>query len=178
MGSTMKGLCSLAGVVCASLLFSPVLSLPAAADPAPATEADARIVAAMDLIDAMGGREAITFQISRVVPAQMQALEGQFPGMSAEMRGLIERSMREEMSRGVNRLLSQMAGAWAQRFTARELRDIAAFHRSPSGRKLRAEQQDLQRELSDIGRTWGEDIGKRIQQRLREETTRSAPLTS
>jgi hypothetical protein len=98
--------------------------------------------------------------------------------MSAEMRGMIERSMREEMARGVNRLLSQMAGAWAERFTARELREISAFHRSPAGRKLRAEQQDLQRELSDIGRVWGEEIGKRIQQRLREETTRSAPLTS
>ena len=71
-----------------------------------------------------------------------------------------------------------LAGAWAERFTARELREISAFHRSPAGRKLRAEQQDLQRELSDIGRVWGEEIGKRIQQRLREETTRSAPLTS
>jgi len=174
----MKGLCSLAGVVCASLLFSPLLSVPALAAPVTASEADARMAAAMDLIDAMGGREAITFQISRVVPAQMQELQTQFPNMSAEMRSTIERSMREEMARGVNRLLSQMAGAWAERFTARELREISAFHRSLAGRKLRAEQQDLQRELSDIGRVWGEEIGKRIQQRLREETTRSAPLTS
>jgi hypothetical protein len=174
----MKVLSLLAGVLCASLLFAPALSAPALAAPAPASEADARMAAAMDLIDAMGGREAIMFQISRVVPSQMQELQTQFPNMSAEMRGMIERSMREEMARGVNRLLSQMAGAWAERFTARELREISAFHRSPAGRKLRAEQQDLQRELSDIGRVWGEEIGKRIQQRLREETTRSAPLTS
>jgi len=174
----MRNLYSLAGVMCASLLCSPVLSLPAVAAPATAIEADARLAAATDLIDAMGGRDAVMFQISRVVPVQMQELQAQFPNMSAEMRGIIERSMREEMARGVNRLLTQMAGAWAERFTARELREIAAFHRSPAGQKLRTEQQDLQRELSDIGRNWGEDIGKRIEQRLRQDTTRNAPLTS
>lgn len=174
----MRNLCSAAGVVCASLLFSSMLSLPALAAPTTASEADARMAAAMDLIDAMGGRDAVMFQIDRVVPVQMQQLKSQFPNMSAEMRGTIERSMREEMSRGVNRLLTQMAGAWAERFTAREMREIAAFHRSPAGQKLRTHQQDLQRELSNIGRSWGEDIGKRIQQRLHQDTTRSAPLTS
>jgi hypothetical protein len=174
----MRKLCSAAGLVCATLLFSPMLGMPAVAAPVTASEADARMAAAMDLIDAMGGRDAVMFQISRVVPVQMQELQVQFPNMSVEMRDTIERSMREEMARGVNRLLTQMAGAWAERFTARELRDIAAFHRSPAGQKLRTQQQDLQRELSDIGRNWGEDIGKRIQQRLRQDTTRSAPLTS
>ena len=170
---------SLAGVACLALLMSPMLATPSmAARPTPAAEMDARMTAAMDLMDAMGGRQSVLTQISRVIPAQMQALQTQFPNMSADMRNAIETSMREEMSKGVNQLLTQMAGAWAHRFTVKELQELTAFHRSPTGKKLRANQEDLQRELSDIGRSWGKDIGARIQQRIKEQSTKSAPLTS
>jgi uncharacterized protein len=171
---------SLAGVMCLSLMLTPTLGLPAVAAAAPTTasDMDARMVAAMDLLDAMGGRQSIMSQISAVVPAQMQELQTQFPNMSSEMRMAIEHSMRDEMAKGVNQLLTRMAGAWAHRFTSKELREIAAFHRSPAGKKLRSEQEDLHREVSEIGRSWGKEIGKRIQQRLREQTTRPPALTS
>jgi len=149
-----------------------------AARPTQAAEMNARLSAAMELMDAMGGRQSVMTQISRVIPSQMQALQTQFPTMSADMRNAIETSMRDEMSKGVNQLLTQMAGAWAHRFSEKELRELTAFHRSPTGQKLRANQEDLQRELSDIGRSWGKDIGNRIQQRLKERTTKGAPLTS
>lgn len=180
----MTRLISLAGVtyralVCSALLVSPILVAPAsAAAPVTAGDMDARMSAALDLLDAMGGRHSIMSQISRVIPAQMQELQAQFPNMTTDMRNAIESSMRDEMSKGVNQLLTKMAGAWAHRFSAKDLREIAAFHRSPAGKKLRAEQEDLQREISDIGRNWGAEIGRRIQQRLREQSTRPPALTS
>ena len=170
---------SLAGVACLALLMSPMLVTPSfAAKPTPAAEMDARMVAATELMDAMGGRQSVMTQISRVIPSQMQALQTQFPNLSSDMRNAIESSMRDEMSKGVNQLLSQMAGAWAHRFTVKELRELTAFHRSPTGKKLRANQEDLQRELTEIGRSWGKDIGNRIQQRLKERSTKGEPLTS
>jgi hypothetical protein len=150
----------------------------AAAAPAPAGDLEARVVAVKDLLDAMGGRQSIVDQIDRVVPAQMQALQTQFPSMTADTRRMIEKSMREEMTVGVNQLLTQMAMAWARRFTVGELRQIATFHRSPAGQRLRAQQEDLQREIAEIGRNWGVDIGRRIQQRLQEYLTKPPALTS
>jgi hypothetical protein len=139
---------------------------------------DARMAAAMDLLDAMGGRASVMSQITRVIPAQMQTLQEQFPRMTSDMRLAIETSMRVEMTKGVNQLLNQMAGAWAQRFAAADLREIAAFHRSPPGRRLRAEQAELQREISEIGHNWGVEIGRRIQERLKEQVAKPPALTS
>jgi hypothetical protein len=160
--------------MCLALMTTPFAAVANAAD----ADMNARLAAATDLLDAMGGRQAILDQIERVVPAQIQALQTQFPTMAAETRKLIEKSMREEMTIGVNQLLSKMAAAWARRFTAADLRQIATFHRSPAGQRLRAQQEDLQREIAEIGRAWGVDIGRRIQQRLQEQLTKPPALVS
>ena len=167
---------SVLSVLCLALLTLPV----AAVANAQAANADmnARLAAASDLIDAMGGRQSVIDQINRVIPAQMQALQAQFPDLTVETRRLIEKSMRDEMTLGVNQLLTQMANAWARRFTVTDLRQIAAFHRSPSGQRLRAQQEDLQREIAEIGRNWGADIGRRIQQRLQEHLSKPPALVS
>lgn len=169
---------SLASVTCLALLLAPLPARAVTAAPVTAGEMDARMAAAMDLLDAMGGRASVMSQIARVIPAQMQTLQEQFPRMTSDMRLAIETSMRVEMTKGVNRLLNQMAGAWAQRFTAADLRQIAAFHRSAPGRRLRAEQAELQREISEIGRNWGVEIGRRIQERLKEQVAKPPALTS
>ena len=162
-------------VTCLALLLLPFASFAARAQ---SSDMDARLAAAGDLLDAMGGRQSVMEQINRVIPLQMQALQSQFPSMTADTRRLIEQSMRDEMSVGVNQLLAQMASAWARRFTANELRSISAFHRSPAGQRLRAQQEDLQREIAEIGRNWGADIGRRIQENLRRQLSKPAPLVS
>lgn len=164
---------SLVSVICLALM-TPFATVANAAD----ADLNARIAAAHDLLDAMGGRQSVLDQIERVVPAQMQALQTQFPTMAAETRRLIEQSMREEMTIGVNQLLTKMASAWARRFSVVDLRQIATFHRSPTGQRLRAQQEDLQREIAEIGRGWGVDIGRRIQQRLQEHLSKPPALTS
>ena len=167
------------GVTCLALLLSP-LSAHAAPKAAavPSAEMNARIVAAADLLEAMGGRKSVMEQIDRVVPAQMAALQTQFPLITPDTRRMIERSMRTEMAHGVNNLLSQMAAAWARRFTAAEMREIAAFHRSPTGKRLREHQAELQREISEIGRNWGADISRKLQDRLNDYMKQPQALTS
>jgi hypothetical protein len=165
-------------MTCLALLILP-FALPAHAQPAsPSADMDARMAAANDLLDAMGGRQSVMDQINRVIPIQMQALQSQFPSMTADTRSLIEKSMRDEMTIGVNRLLTQMASAWARRFSATDMHQIAAFHRSAAGQRLRAQQEDLQREIAEIGRNWGVDIGKRIQDRLQQQLNKPPALTS
>jgi hypothetical protein len=168
---------SVLSVLCLALLTMPFAAV-ANAQSAQNADMNARLSAASDLIEAMGGRQSVIDQINRVIPAQMQALQTQFPDLTAETRRLIEKSMRDEMTLGVNQLLTQMANAWARRFSVTDLRQIAAFHRSPSGQRLRAQQEDLQREIAEIGRNWGADIGRRIQQRLQEHLSKPPALVS
>jgi hypothetical protein len=163
-------------VTCLALLLLPFAAFTAHAQSA--SEMDARLAAAGDLLDAMGGRQSVLQQIDHVIPMQMQALQSQFPSMTAETRRIIEKSMRDEMAVGVNQLLDQMANAWARRFSASELSAISAFHRSPAGQRLRAQQEDLQREIAEIGRNWGADIGRRIQENLKRQLSKQPPLVS
>lgn len=163
-------------VTCLALLLLPFASIAARAQSA--SEMDARLSAASDLLDAMGGRASVMAQINHVIPLQMQALQAQFPSMTAETRNIIEKSMRDEMSIGVNQLLNQMAAAWARRFTANEMHAISAFHRSPAGQRLRAQQEDLQREIAEIGRNWGADIGRRIQENIKRQMSKPPALVS
>jgi len=152
-------------LLCLAVFFP----LAASAASVPPAEMNARIAAASDLLDAMGGRQSIVDQISKVIPLQMRALRVQFPTMTEETQRIVEQSMREEMSVGVNELLTQMAAAWARRFSAEDMRQIATFHRSAAGQRLRRQQEELQREISEIGRNWGAEIGRRIQERLQQQ---------
>jgi hypothetical protein len=167
-------------VTCLAMLVSPFVATaaPMATAPVAQAEMNARVAAATDLLEAMGGRKSVMEQIDRVIPAQMAALQTQFPSITTDTRRIIESSMRTEMTHGVNRLLSQMAGAWARRFTAAEMREIAAFHRSPAGRHLREHQAELQREISEIGRSWGADISRKLQERLNDYMKQPQALTS
>ena len=99
-----------------------------------ALDMDARMTAATDLVDAMGGRESIVEQINRVIPLQMLALQKQFPTMTIESHRIIENSLREEFMNGVDMLLGRIAGTYAHRFTTDEMRSMAHFNRSNAGR--------------------------------------------
>jgi hypothetical protein len=154
------------------------LAFLAATARAQADDMSARLAAAADLLEAMGGRQSIMQQIDRVIPLQMQQLQAQFPNMTPETRRIVEQSMRQEMSNGVNALLTQMAAAWARRFSENDLRQIASFHRSPAGQRLRAQQEELAREIAEIGRNWGADIGRRVQERIQQQLKGPNTITS
>lgn len=160
-----------------AMLLVPLMITTAFAD-ASKREFDARLVAAADLVDAMGGRESVVDQINRVIPLQMMALQKQFPTMSAESRSMIENSLRHEFLSGVDLLLGRIAASYARRFTTEELRAMARFNRSEAGRKLREQTDDLQRELREISEKWGEEIAKRVGEHLQNEMRKPPPLTS
>jgi hypothetical protein len=161
-----------------AMLLVPIMIANAFADAPTKREMDARMVAALDLVDAMGGRESIVEQINRVVPLQMMSLQKQFPTMSADSRQIIETSLRQEFMKGVDMLLGQIAASYAHRFSTDEMRSMARFNRSEAGRKLREQSDDLQRELREISAKWGEEIAKRVGERLQEQMHKPPPLTS
>ena len=161
-----------------AMLLVPLLVGSAFADSPSKREMDTHLAAAADLVDAMGGRQSVVEQINRVIPLQMLALQKQFPTMTADSRRLIEDSLREEFMNGVDLLLGRIAASYAHRFTTEEMRAMARFNRSDAGRKLREQSDDLQRELREISAKWGEEIAKRVDERLREQRNKPAPLTS
>jgi hypothetical protein len=161
-----------------AMLLLPLLIGSAFAEMLSKREMDTRMAAAADLVDAMGGRESVVEQINRVIPLQMITLQRQFPTMTPDSRRIIENSLREEFMHGVDMLLGRIAASYAHRFTTQEMRAMARFNRSEAGRKLREQSDDLQRELREISAKWGEEIAKRVGERLQEQMNKPPPLTS
>jgi hypothetical protein len=161
-----------------AMLLVPFMIATAFAETQSTRQMDARLMAAADLVDAMGGRESVVDQINRVIPLQMLSLQKQFPTMTAESRHMIETSLRQEFMHGVDLLLGRIAASYAHRFTTEEMRAMARFNRSEAGRKLREQSDDLQRELREISQKWGEEIAKRVGERLQEQMHKPPPLTS
>ena len=155
----------LIGVAGTALLACAVVASPRGSSATLGVAMD-RQAAALDLIDAMGGHQSVMHQIDIVVPQQMEELRARFPSMSGKQLRVIELLLREEMKSGADQLFTQIAGTWAKRFSVDELLEIAKFHRSTTGMKMRFHQEGLHRDVAEIARNWGRDVGDKVQSSL------------
>ena len=74
-------------------------------------------------------------------------------------------------------LLDEIAGLYAQRLEAAELRAVAQFYRSPIGSKLIDVQPQIMQESMQAGQRWGARIGREIEEEARRELQkRGIPL--
>ncbi len=112
------------------------------------------IEAARDFIRMSGAVDAILAGTRANIPAQRQAL----PEIPEEFWVRFE----NRMTRDAPALADSIAMIYAKTFTLQELRDIVAFFKTPSGRRLVQVQPQLITETSAIGQRWGGRIGEEI----------------
>jgi hypothetical protein len=75
----------------------------------------------------------------------------------------------EGMNARVGEIIDQIAGIYGQNFTASELRDAAAFYRSPVGQKILDKQPAMMQETMTMGQNFGRSVANDLQERLIEE---------
>lgn len=185
-GDSMKDLlgATLLGLGLALTATGPGATLANAADAATAAPvpSDAKLSAALDLLDAMQAKQMFKTQFEASLPKQMANIQREYPDMSRETRNLIETTFREETEHSLDGLMKDIAGLYAKRFTVDEMKTIAAFHRTGAGAKLRNESEQLQRELTGVANTWSLEvvrkISKRLQEQLREQQKNGAKFSS
>jgi hypothetical protein len=153
---------ALAAVVLSALAVLPV----AHAQKAPAEPE--RIAAARELLEAAGAAR----QFDAVMPtlsAQMQAIFLQMkPDHAKEIREVFD-LMTKRFSDRKQELLDEVAGLYAQKLSADEMRQIAGFYKSPVGAKFVSAQGELTQQTMAVGARWGQKIGKEIEQEVRQE---------
>jgi hypothetical protein len=75
----------------------------------------------------------------------------------------------ESMSDRMDKAVDEIAALYASNFSAQELRELAAFYRSPTGQKLVEKQPLIAKESMAIGQKFGQAVAKEIQGRIVEE---------
>lgn len=126
------------------LLLALALTIATAAPALAQTYAASHLAAAEDLLDVANVRGAMESGLETMLSTQLE----QQP-MLRELEGV----MREFFTRFANweTMKPEFAMLYASRFTEAELREVAAFYRTPVGRKLAAETPALTEEAGQLG---------------------------
>ncbi len=69
----------------------------------------------------------------------------------------------------VDDLINLIRPVYAKYYTAEDLRAISAFYQSPTGKKMLTNMPKLMAEVSEIGRAWGEKMGREAFQEIQDK---------
>lgn len=147
-----------------------VLCLAAAASAQQKTPAadPAGVVAAKDLLVAMGSMRQFEVAINTMSKGMAQAFKQQAPAKSKEIDEVMD-LMATKFNARKEEVLSMVAPLYAEKFTVEELTEIGAFYKTPIGQKMIATQPEILQRSMQVGLVWGQNIGKEVEAEARQE---------
>jgi hypothetical protein len=132
-----------------------------------------RMALAREVLVLSGGEASFTGMIDQMRPLMLQDLRAR--GVSEEMAQRIINLTTEEYAREAPRFVELGAIAYANAFTDQELRDIADFLRTPSGRSMSAHQTEIAGAMMQAGAIIGQEVGLRVMERVRTQPAPDTP---
>lgn len=125
------------GAVFAAIAIAGGLAgLPSYAQPAPDT---ARLVAARELVDAMGGVSMAERVVDQMIGGMVNQMRSQNPSAAAEFERIMRIVLAPDSPRVrayFNEIMDVTTKFYAEKFTVDELRELTVFQRSPLGQKF------------------------------------------
>jgi uncharacterized protein len=153
------------------LAFAAVLAaaISAGSAPARAQEPSAGAVAmAREIIVLKGGN--VLFE--RIVPGVIENVKNNFlptnPQLGKPLNEVAE-ILHKEFEPKRAEIVTEAARIFAQRFTEQELKDIVAFYRTPTGKKLAVEEPISIDQSMRRAQTWADDLLEKVMTRFRAE---------
>ncbi len=107
-----------------------------------------------------------------VVPQMLSGLDRSVTTTRPELKEALQSSLvaiEPEFVKTEQGVLAASAKFLASRMTEQELKDVAAFYESPTGKKFMATQPALMAEVADLARAWREQLSTDILARAHEE---------
>ena len=149
-----------------SLAACLVLALMSAA-PAPAQSPDA-IAAAKELMTVMHSADNFKTMMPQLMAVLKPAIVQGRPDVEKDYDALVP-ALLGAMNSQLDTLIDKIAGIYATRFSAAELREVANFYRGPTGQKFVAQLPGIMQESMTIGQQFGQQFAGELQQRMMEE---------
>lgn len=126
----------LSAVFAAIAVVGSVAGLPSYAQPAPDP---ARLVAARELVDAMGGVSMAERVVDQMIGGMVSQMRSQNPSAAAEFERIMRTVLAPDSPRVkayFNEIMDVTTKFYAEKFTVDELRELTVFQRSPLGQKF------------------------------------------
>jgi len=149
-----------------SLVACFVLTL-ISAGPAPAQSPDA-VAAAKELMAVMHSADNFKTIMPQLMAMLKPAIVQGRPDVEKDYDALAPALLGALNSR-VDEILEKIAGIYANRFSAAELREVANFYRGPTGQKFVQQLPGIMQESMTMGQQLGQQLATELQQRMMEE---------
>ena len=131
---------------------------PAQAAPAPLSEGERaeRMTAADELIADSGVAQTLDKMIPGIIAQILPALSKDNDGREAEIRSILTDELTSVMKTASPAIIENTRKIYVENFTAAEMREMLAFNRSPTGRKVLERLPDMQLRMMAFGRDAGQ----------------------
>jgi len=150
-----------------SLAACLVLALMSAA-PAPAQTPPDAVAAAKELMAVMHSADNFKTLMPQLMAALKPAIVQGRPDVDKDYEALVP-VLLGAMNSKLDTMIDKIAGIYAARFSAAELREVANFYRGPTGQKFVAQLPGIMQESMTIGQQFGQQLAGELQQRMMEE---------
>ena len=138
------------------------------AAPAWFARAPAAVAAAREVVELKGGVAMFDPIIIGVVEQTKVALVQTNPQLSRDLDA-VSAQLRGEYAPRREELVAEAAKFYAQRFTEQELKEIVAFLRTPTGKKMVAQEPLALEDTFQYVQQWSQRIGEDVMNRFRAE---------
>ena len=149
-----------------SLAACLVLALMSAA-PAPAQSPDA-VAAAKDLMAVMHSADNFKAIMPQLMAALKPAIVQGRPDVEKDYDALVP-ALLGAMNSQLDEMIDKIAGIYARKFSAAELKEVANFYRGPTGQKFVQQLPGIMQESMTIGQQFGQQLAGDLQKRMIEE---------
>lgn len=137
----------------------------------PAPSQDEKIAASRALLEATGFAKQFDVVLPQITHQLAQIFSQQRPERSAEIAEVF-RALMERFSARKQELFEKFANLYAERLPLEDMHELTRFYLSPVGARFIAAMPELTKEAMLIGQTWGEGIGRELDEAARRELKR------
>jgi hypothetical protein len=137
------------------------------AGPAPAQSPDA-VAAAKDLMAVMHSADNFKAIMPQLMAALKPAIVQGRADVEKDYDALVP-ALISAMTSRLDEMIDKIAGIYARKFSAAELREVAAFYRGPTGQKFVQQLPGIMQESMTIGQQFGQQLAGDLQKRMIEE---------
>ena len=130
--------------------------------------APAALAAAKELVTLKGGGA----MFEPLIPGVIESAKNQLVPTNPQLAGPLNEiaaQLHKEYGPKRNELLDLVAATYAKHFTEAELKEIAAFYKTPAGKKMLAQEPAALKESLDAAQHWANEFSDVVIQRFRTE---------
>lgn len=123
---------------------------------------------AKEIVTVTGATALFNPLIAGVVEQAKLLFLQQNPGLSKDLNEIAAK-MRSDLAPRFDELVNEVVRNYASHFTEQELKDVLAFYKSPTGKKLVAEQPKVADASLKFAQTWANTLSDQVIAKMRDE---------